>query len=68
MRWQVKIFKPEKDDPYKNSKQNFKNSKMTFFGVGEYTVIVYAVNADIRFYGKFDNEEYHEFDHVKEIG
>ena len=52
MRWQVKIFKPPKDDPYKNSKLNFKNAKMHFFDINEeYTVIVYGVNAHQKFYG-----------------
>ena len=68
MRWQVKIFKPEQNDPFKYSKQNFKNAKMKFFNVKEYNVIVYGSNQNQRFYGKYDNEEYHEFDHVKEIG
>ena len=45
MRWQVKVFKPEKDDPYKHSKRNFKNAKMQFYDINEYTVIVYGANA-----------------------
>ena len=68
MRWQVKVFKPEKDDPYKHSKRNFKGAKMFFYNIQEYTVVVYGVNAHQKFYGKYDNEEYHEFDHVKELG
>ena len=45
MRWQVKVFKPAKDDPYKNSKRNFSGAKMFFYDIQEYTVIVYGVNA-----------------------
>ena len=40
---------------------------MFFYDVNEYTVIVYGANAQHKFYGKYDNEEYHEFDHVNEI-
>ena len=67
MRWQVKIFIPAKDDPYRSSKQNFSNTKMHFYDVKGYTVLIYGANAIQKFYGKFNNEEYHEFDHVKEI-
>ena len=35
---------------------------MKFFNVKEYNVIVYGSNQNQRFYGKYDNEEYHEFD------
>ena len=46
MRWQIKLFKPAKDDPFKFSKQNFSGAKMHFFNVKEYNVIVYGANAE----------------------